>query len=414
MQYSEDDISRWCVVSEAPLCCHVLFSTTLPGSQGHNYELSAISVSPDGLWVASAASDKSVILWHTEDGSAVHDWYNPSPSPSYVNSPVSFSPDSQYLATLHQPSYSPDPSVKHPLEDPPEDPPNKIILRDAQNAFRIVASYEVGPLQMTSCVWSPDGAVFAISAYHFLVIYRLKHSKGGVELVQEHELVPPRITPWGLHTKPCFSHDSHHLLWTHSASGPQARDTESISCIWDVRSGTLETQLISWEMFVEMSLFSPVASGLVAAGARYGKIQLWDVKTSTILRTLERRAPSDLDFREQLSFSPDGTKILSWSPDSTIIEIWDVSSGNLVLTLEPHDREIHYALFSPDGQYVASASNDETVRLCRAQDGVPVAVFSEHASPVTRLAFSSNGLVLCSGGLDGTVIIHRLSEIFSH
>ncbi|KAI0696031.1 WD40-repeat-containing domain protein, partial [Cerioporus squamosus] len=69
--------------------------------------------------------------------------------------------------------------------------------------------------------------------------------------------------------------------------------------------------------------------------------------------------------------------------------------------------------FSPDGQYIASAC-DDGVRLWKTQDWTCIAVFTEHDSPVTALAFLSNGEILCSGGRNGTVRHRRMREILRH
>ena len=63
-------------------------------------------------------------------------------------------------------------------------------------------------------------------------------------------------------------------------------------------------------------------------------------------------------------------------------------------------------------QYVASASLDGTVRLWRASDGSPVTTLSGHnGSKVLYVAFSPDGETLWSGDIDGTVMMHRMSEI---
>ncbi|KAK4158607.1 hypothetical protein QBC43DRAFT_382350 [Cladorrhinum sp. PSN259] len=63
-----------------------------------------------------------------------------------------------------------------------------------------------------------------------------------------------------------------------------------------------------------------------------------------------------------VSYSPDGQTIASASSDRTI-RLWDTATGVFLQTLRGHGGTVCAVAFSPDGQTVASASYDKTVRL---------------------------------------------------
>ena len=49
-----------------------------------------------------------------------------------------------------------------------------------------------------------------------------------------------------------------------------------------------------------------------------------------------------------------------------MVTIWDVDRGQEVLTLRGHTKGITSVCFSPDGNYLASASDDGTVKVWEA------------------------------------------------
>jgi WD40 repeat protein len=99
-----------------------------------------------------------------------------------------------------------------------------------------------------------------------------------------------------------------------------------------------------------------------------------------------------------IAYSPDGRTLISGCDDH-LVRLWDAASGKELRRFRGHSYRVVAVAFSPDGKAVASAApgGDQTIRLWETATGKELWQTKGHA---LSLAFSPDGKVLASGGLD--------------
>jgi WD40 repeat protein/serine/threonine protein kinase len=105
-----------------------------------------------------------------------------------------------------------------------------------------------------------------------------------------------------------------------------------------------------------------------------------------------------------IEFSPDGQTLASAGRDGTV-RLWDAASGQFLRVLRGHDGDVNSVVFSPDGQTLATGGDDGTVRLWDPGSGNPLATLGKHDDWVNCVRFTSDGRRLISGAKDKRVKI---------
>ena len=113
----------------------------------------------------------------------------------------------------------------------------------------------------------------------------------------------------------------------------------------------------------------------------------------------------------KVCYSCDGQFIASASSDRTI-KIWNIS-GVLLQTLVGHTNWVTSVAFSPDGNLLVSGSRDNTVKLWQRNPKTgefspqPIATMKGHEGPVLDVCFSHDGEMIASASEDTTVKIWK-------
>ncbi len=152
-----------------------------------------------------------------------------------------------------------------------------------------------------------------------------------------------------------------------------------------------------------------------------GTIRWWDIVPSNFTTW-----PSDLPTVQpcgvltlyptatNLSASPLGSFLLAWSSygDTTVTLLGRGLDDSVTphTFLRGHTGRVNAACVSGCERYVATASEDTTVRLWSVRDGSLFRMFVNHDAPATHVVLSPDGRILASGDRDGIVCLHVLSQ----
>ncbi|OCL01502.1 hypothetical protein AOQ84DRAFT_434833 [Glonium stellatum] len=213
-----------------------------------------------------------------------------------------------------------------------------------------------------------------------------------------------------------------------------ASNDETIK-LWDLVTGAARSTLQGHTNPINSVAFSPDGR-LVASGSADWTAKLWDLATGTAHSTLEGHigsinavafspdgqlvaSASDDNTVQAVAFSPDGQLVASASRDATV-KLWDLATGlwdsatgaeTALSPLKGHRGWVRAVAFSPDGQLVASASIDNTVKLWDLATGVEMALspLKGHTDWVQAVAFSPDGQLVASASSDKTVKLWDLA-----
>ncbi|MBA4148460.1 MAG: TIR domain-containing protein [Verrucomicrobia bacterium] len=365
----------------------------------HEGGVHALSISPNGTWIATGSGDRTARVWSAITGEPItaplqhHNWV--------VG--LQFTPDERQLLTA-----SSDRTARlwnipsGNLAIPVMQHDNEVVAaRFSPNARWIVTAGMDGNARIWNATtgqqvvealnhsfalhdaqFSPDGKYVATSSVDRTVkLWEITSGKPAVEALRHEQQV----------NSACFSPDGS-LLATVS--------NDRSARIWDVISSQPITEPLRHKGAVVSAAFSPDGQFL-ATGSEDGTAQIWEVKTGN--QTFSDALPHG-SWVNSVSFSPDGKWLVTASEDRRA-RVWDIATGSLVYEPLRHEGIVKSATFSPDGKWIITASYDKNVRVWNASTREAVSPTMEHNGEVRAAVLSPDGKWVITGSEDKTARI---------
>ena len=458
----------------------------------HTSAVECLAFSPDGNILASADDEGTILLWHKSTGSqkVLTRWTR------WISKLV-FSPDGKTIASGRLDTIRFWDTITGEQKDAFTGLPANIVALsfspDGKTMVSVTGDGEIcildritGKLQKTfavpvtegifSTAFSQDGKMVAIGSResniylsdlntgelkwtlpgHSDDVQRVVFSPDGRTLASSSYL-DETVRIWDVHTGEhkrtltghtgdieglAFSPDGKTLVSSGSGDGTIR--------FWDVSTGDETGTVAGHTDFVFSVAFNPDEK-FFASGYADGSIRFWDAETGRHLKTFKKgyddasglvfsldgktlAYAAGLDIRLQdartgeekmlltghkwgmqsMALSPDGDILASGSEDMTI-RLWDMHTGEHKKTLSGHKHRVYSVAFSPDGKTLASGSDDNTIRLWDVDTGETQRILTGHAGEfevdngpfsvegVYSVAFSPDGKTLASGGGDNVI-----------
>lgn len=288
----------------------------------------AVAFSPDGSRVATVTTSNRIVIWEVTTGEAVQAF----PAQDGYMSTVDWTPDGTRLA-----SGSNDGTVQ--IWDVAEG-----TLRRTLTGFEPLDRAYGGA---TEVAFSPDGRYLAGLQSHpsgRMIVWRTD----GTEVVRVDR-----------------SREMYDLFWGPGGRVLYASDEDGDVRTWSVPGGE---EIARYPLSDQRIVNAAGALPLVGVGVESEALVVADIKRDTVRWRFDH-----VDFVNQIAFIP-GRPLVAVADGAGYLKVWNLETGTLRFSHFAHDDIAYFVSASPDGKLLATAGQDNTIRLWDADTGELVRV----------------------------------------
>ncbi|MBI5385936.1 MAG: PQQ-binding-like beta-propeller repeat protein [Verrucomicrobia bacterium] len=181
-----------------------------------------------------------------------------------------------------------------------------------------------------------------------------------------------------------------------------AADTDGAIRLWDVDQRTLRFALTNLSAGV-VADFS-AARGLVAVGRIEERVELLDLETRAVRKTIPLPCPA-----AGLAFSHDGQRLAVALSASNAVVVVGTDNAAAEIWL-PHPARVDDLRWAPSGRTLVTAAGDACVRLWEIPAGRLSRVLGGHQARLTALALHPHGELLATSSWDGTTCLWDMAS----
>ena len=177
--------------------------------------------------------------------------------------------------------------------------------------------------------------------------------------------------------------------------------------LWDTGTGANVATLRGHGRRLSLARYDQRGARIVTSGTD-GVARVWDAHTGRLLHTLQLAGRQLVSAFYSLQ-APSGTVIGSWD-NSGDLHLWDALDGAYVRQILTDSDHLWTGKFSVNGEMLATAEDDDSVRLRYWTTGRLIGTFAEHRGRARSIAFSPDERWLATGADDREVRIWDLTD----
>jgi WD40 repeat protein len=181
------------------------------------------------------------------------------------------------------------------------------------------------------------------------------------------------------------------------------------SCrLWDLTTRKEIKKFGEGKEAIESVAIAPDGSRILA-GNEYGTINVYDAKSGNSVAKFDKHGVAVV---YAITVTKDGKTAISGARDKEI-QVWEVATGKLLKTLSGHAEQVYQVVLSADEKQVLSASYDKTIRIWDLGSGKELKKYEGHSDGVQGVCYSPDGRMIFSASWDKTIRRWRVPPMLS-